>query len=342
MPNLLPLLIVSLAVSPLLSAQTPAPAQELKIASWTGVTQSGDSAELKLPGEAVFRYPDGARGFYKHGFRTLNDGTKDWQAFYGLRMEVRAEERVELTLTVSGPDANGDGVKSKTVIEGKGWHTVTLPWTAFELPTARRSWLLMVKELRLSANAGQAQSGTMAIRNVKLVRGPAASLESTVRGKSAQPGNVAEYAVTVGNSTDAPQSIALSFVHYGWEAMDTSVEPATVSLRPGESKNVTVRVQVPDRIPPGGHEKQTLQAIANGDAATAATLSFTTASEVPHPSILHTPARWQEVREKVKKYPWAREARTPSSPGPKNGPSRKSPSRRVTIRTTRWSVPVHD
>ena len=68
-----------------------------------------------------------------------------------------------------------------------------------------------------------------------------------------------------------------------------------------------VRVAVSDRVPPGGHEQQVLQAIANGDAANAAQLKFITTREVPHPFILHTPARWQEVREKVAKYPWAKE-----------------------------------
>ena len=50
-----------------------------------------------------------------------------------------------------------------------------------------------------------------------------------------------------------------------------------------------------------------MQAIANGNAAAASQLTFITTSHLPHPYILHTPQRWQEVRDKVAKYPWAKE-----------------------------------
>ncbi|HLP76607.1 MAG TPA: hypothetical protein VK327_06755, partial [Candidatus Paceibacterota bacterium] len=67
------------------------------------------------------------------------------------------------------------------------------------------------------------------------------------------------------------------------------------------------RVTITDRVPPGGHEEQVLQAIANGDAATARQVRFVTTTSVPNPFILHTPSRWQEVRERIAKYPWAKE-----------------------------------
>ena len=51
-----------------------------------------------------------------------------------------------------------------------------------------------------------------------------------------------------------------------------------------------------------------MQAIANGDAGQASQIKFVTTSEVQHPYLLHTPARWQEVRDKVLKYPWAKES----------------------------------
>jgi hypothetical protein len=53
-----------------------------------------------------------------------------------------------------------------------------------------------------------------------------------------------------------------------------------------------------------------LQAIANGDAATATQLKFITTSELSHPYIMHTVAGWQEVRDKVAKYDWAKDAQS--------------------------------
>jgi hypothetical protein len=142
---------------------------------------------------------------------------------------------------------------------------------------------------------------------VRVVKAPVVSLESEVCGKSTAQNGSVEYAVTVGNCTDTKQSVVLSFVKYGWEEMTAAVEPAALSLAPGETRGVKVRVAISDRVPPGGHETQVLQAIGNGDAAEAAQLKFITTSEVPHPFILHTPERWREVREKAAKYPWARE-----------------------------------
>src|SRR5207253_2211082 len=97
-------------------------------------------------GEAAWRHPDGQRGAYKHGFRQMNDGAADWHEFYGLQMEVRldGEESVELTVTLSPASAEGlgTGTHARTTIQGKGWHKVTLPWMAFDAPSARRDFLL--------------------------------------------------------------------------------------------------------------------------------------------------------------------------------------------------------
>src|SRR5262249_2695903 len=79
-------------------------------------------------------------------------------------------------------------------------------------------------------------------------------------------------------------------------------------LEPGETRSVKVRVHISDRVPAGGHETQVLQAIANGEAARAAQVKFITAAKVPHPFIFHTAARWQEVREKVANYSWAKQS----------------------------------
>ena len=139
-----------------------------------------------------------------------------------------------------------------------------------------------------------------------IVLAPAVALQCDVRGKAATQNATVNYEVEVSNCTDEPQAVALSFVRYGWEMMDATVEPAALRLSPGEAQMVMVCVKVNDRVPPGGHERQTLQAIPNGNAALARTISFITTSELTHPYILHTAARWQEVRDKVQRYPWAK------------------------------------
>jgi hypothetical protein len=264
---------------------------------------------LAVPGESGCRYPDGPRGAYNHGFRRVNDGTEDWGADAGLRyaVELPDEREVELTFTVQTP-GNEPGVAATVRVRGVGRRSGMLPWTAFAFQQARPSFLQFVKGLTVAARYPDGGApGQIRLGDVSVVIGPSAGLSADVRGKSAPAGQTAEYAVRVSNCTDEPQAITLGFVRRGWEAMGLAVEPAALTLTPGESRDCAVRVTIPDRVPPGGHEEQTLQAIANGDGATAATLTFTTVRELPHPYVLHTPARWDEVRAKVKNYPWAQE-----------------------------------
>jgi hypothetical protein len=286
-------------------------------AGWWGLKkQAPGEAQLPVPGVAEFRYPDGPRGAYKHGFRELHDGTRDWHAYYGVQFEVKltGDQPVDLAVSVLPPQEPSSnkppkGIPAKISLQGAGWHSVALPWSAFAVPQARKDWLYQVKALRLAASqSGGGTGDVVALRNIRVTKGAVVSLEAPVRGKAAPAGGTVEYSATVGNCTDRPQSVSLGFVSYGWEAEQPTVEPATLVLAPGERKPCTVHVKIPTNIPPGGHERQVLQAVANGDAASAATLGFVSAAEVPHPYILHTAARWQEVRDKVKKYAWAKAA----------------------------------
>ncbi|HTL72965.1 MAG TPA: hypothetical protein VL863_06640 [bacterium] len=269
-------------------------------------------AIIKVSGETRLREPDGPRGQFKHGFRTYNDSAAEWQKFYGVQFEVKLSDAHEVELTAgivrfqrtATPETPANAAVR---VSGKGWHTITLPWSAFAFDQANSAFLREVKEFRLSAAGADGKPAKIQLRNVRVIKAAVISLEAEVRGKSALKNGTVEYDVTVGNCTEVPQSIELSFVKYGWEEMISSVEPNSFQLAPGESREVRVRVKITDRVPPGGHETQVLQAIGNGAASEAGRLKFITTSQVPHPFILHTPARWQEVREKIDKYPWAKE-----------------------------------
>jgi hypothetical protein len=124
-----------------------------------------------------------------------------------------------------------------------------------------------------------------------------------------QAGDTAHYDVTLSNCTDVPQTVNLAFEKGGFEAMTTSVVPATLQIAPGATAACVVSVNVPrDGLPPGGHESQKLVAISNGDGATLARLELVTARDLPRPFILHTQQGWDEVRDKVKHYDWAKTA----------------------------------
>ena len=317
------LLALAIGSSPLAHAEVPAespfPAWQVlsgtHFENWTGLDLSAAAPEATLPtsGSAAFRYPDGPKGWIKHGFRLLNDGTADWHECQGITLDLQLPDDRPVTLKayIGTPDDKEAAamICGTVTVAGAGWHTVTLPWSTFAFDQANRSFLLHVKELRLAVTAADGSPAPQVVlKNVRVIEGDPLALKCDIRGKSSEVGKAVAYNVTVTNSTEQPQAVALSLIKHGWEEMTASVEPASLALAPGESKPCLVCVTVPARIAPGGHEEQVLQAIANGDGNKAATLYFITAHGLPHPNLIHTAAGWQEIRDKVKKYPWAKAA----------------------------------
>jgi hypothetical protein len=278
--------------------------------NWTGVQVSGSEATFASSGEAIFRYPDGPKGWVKHGFRTSNDGAADWHECLGLKLDLHLDtagpEQVKAFIGTPGETDEAGMVQGTVMVRGSGWQTITLPWSAFAFDQANTTFLQNVKELRLTvAPVAGGTGGKILLRNVRVVEGDPLALKGAIRGKSAPAGQSVQYDLRVSNCTTVPQSVSLSQLKHGWESMTTTVQPEALDLAPGQSAPCTVRVTVPDHVAPGGHEEQVIQAIANGMGDKAATVTFITARALPHPYILHTAAAWQEIRENVQKYPWA-------------------------------------
>ena len=276
---------------------------------WTGGRPAHGLA-VESGKTASFRFPQGTRGCYKWGMRTYHDGTRDWRAYRGLAIETESEagREVELTCVVVAPPGMNADERTTAVIRIAAPGPVFLPWSAFDHNRARTASFKYAQGLDLTLRYTDGRPGSVKVRSVAVAKGESVSLEAAVRGRAAQPGAVVEYDLTVGNPSRVRQSVVLSFERYGWETMNPVVEPSVLRLEPGETKACKVKATLPGHLPPGAHEQQVLRAIANGNGASAATLVFTTAAEVPPPYILHTAARWQEVRDKVAKYAWAKEA----------------------------------
>jgi hypothetical protein len=270
-------------------------------------------AIMDVSGELTLREPAGPRGQYKHGFRVLNDSAAEWQNYYGVRFEVRLPDarEVELTATIlraargATPETPVNG---SVRVRGAGWHTVILPWSAFDFEQANTAFLKAVQEFRLTAKWAGGSPAKIQLRHLRVIQAPVISLAAEVCGRPAPQNGSAEYNVTAGNCTEVNQAVVLSLVKRGWEEMVSRVEPSAFDLAPGETRVVRLTVKISDRVPPGGHETQVLQAIGNGEAANASRLEFITTSELPHPYLLHPAAGWQEVRAKVAKYDWAKNA----------------------------------
>jgi hypothetical protein len=301
-----------------------APLGGTRFEGWAGLEVENGEATLRVPGEAEFEYPAGSKGWYEEGFRKENDGTKDWSGYYGVQLEVRAPAdrtlMLEATLLTPSTDPAPNSGRNEFILESKAtvkvagdgnWKTVTLPWISFDYNKSQGAFLKFIKAFQLSASFTEENvgAGSIGMRDIRLTRAQSLALEAPVRGEARQAGETAAYDVTVGNCTDSPQVVELQFDKYGWEVMNASVEPTELRLGPGESAKCTVAVHIPEEgVPEGGHEAQRLIALTGAGSRPVAQLEFITARDVSHPHILHTVEGWDEIREKVKKYPWASES----------------------------------
>jgi hypothetical protein len=300
---------------------TPPPWQQIgegRFAGWSGFAATTDAgARLAVPGTAVFQHARGKKGWHHRGFRVQHDGAADWRAYAGLVLdvEVGGDRAVELTVALCVPNqsvrVNYLPSTRATTRLARGSHRIFLPWSAFDFQQAQPAFLKFIEQVRLETRAvGEGGAGAdLLVKSVRAVRGEFVALHAEVRGKSVPAGGVVEYRASVSNCSDLPQAVVLTQEKYGWEAMACSLHPSTLDLAPGETKDVVVRVRVPSVLPPGGSEKQIVKAIANGRAGAGATVTFMTGSELAHPYVLHTPARWQAVRDKVSRHAWAAKSR---------------------------------
>lgn len=277
---------------------------------WQGVTSVREGvATIPFNQIISYRYPEGKS--YHKGFRNFNGGVSDWSQFAGLRFDIYLKEgqSVDLDICLNVPKESAKRLMpethARTGVTGAGWHTVMLDWNSFEIKEAQRKGVLRsVKEVVIKVTGKE--SGNFQLRNVEVVKGNALSLQCDIKGRPAKCGETAVYDIEVGNTTNQKQAVNLSFDEYGWEGMTATVTPSVFQLKPGETRVCQVKVTVPASYPEGRREKQILQAIVNGNKT--ASLTLITTSALPAPNILHTAARWQEVKDKVSRYDWAKKA----------------------------------
>jgi hypothetical protein len=294
---------------------------DAKIGAWHGATmlagqgrRGGDALALGDDGTATFVHGDGPTGWVKKGFRTWHDGCFDWSGYTGVRLAVQtgSDQPTTVRVTLLPPDATEVvcGVSATvTVAGGAGWRVVELPWASFVFDRARTSFLQNVRQVQVAVTTAEgAPLADARISDVAAAVLEPVAVTTEIRGRSAVAGGAVAYQIDVANTTDQPQAVTLQNERVGWEAMTTTITPDRVMLAPGERRACVVRVSIPGRIPAGGHEQQVIRVIANGDGARSSTVTFTTASALTIPSIVHTPEGWQGVRDNVAKNQWAKDA----------------------------------
>ncbi len=288
---------------------------------WTGLAKAdAHTAELTLPGIAVFQVPAGPKGWHRPtDYEMEFDGVLDVRPWHGIRFEVKLDRKsdafvADLTLRIPPDQPRNDQLDHASThirIEGNpaGWHTVTVPFASFDYNRGQQDFLQFIQTLEIQGRyEGSKPAGRVTLRNLRLVLADVVSLASPIKSRPADVNGAAEYPITITNCGDISRSFALSFERTGWEAMAATVTPATLALlQPGERRTALVRVTVPAGAPAGAREDQILVATSQAGDAEPQKLVLTTLQRVPFPFLVHDATGWAAVRAKVDRFPWARE-----------------------------------
>lgn len=197
---------------------------------------------------------------------------------------------------------------SLVVADGSGHVKLSFALQHFDDIAALSGRWKFVRSVRLLAHwTASEATEPITIRRIRFIRRPAVHLTTPVLSRSTPAGGTAQYKVTVHNCTDEVQPVTLSLKRYGWETMDVRMEPSTCVLQPWASQEIDVMVNIPERVAPGGYEKQQLIAVPGGRGELAETLTLTTLRELPHPYIKHVEEGWDRVRQNIREHDWIHE-----------------------------------
>ncbi|MGJ8654423.1 MAG: COG1470 family protein [Opitutaceae bacterium] len=302
-----------LFLTSLAHAQFVEPIGKPDFSDWTGHDTVENGSAVVDNGQTVsYTYSDQDRIYYPGIMRNYYGDAADWTNYTGLSFEVYLEKdsvaQISAVLKVDPKDYDECNPVSTANISvaGQGWQTVYIPWEMFDIDAGQK-WgtLFSIKHVELTLNSNA--NSSYQIRAIKVKDGRTVGLRAAVQGKSSDAGTMVSYQFEVGNTTDQPQAVNLRIETMGWESMHGSIEPASLSLAPGETASCTLTVPIPAKLPQGIREKQIIKAISNGDGAALASLEFITAVRVPTPNIMFTAEGWQGIRAKVDKYDWAKD-----------------------------------
>lgn len=272
-----------------------------------GVKQTG------VPGKLDFIHPDGEKGWYQKGLAMGNDGVYDMRGMYGISFKIKADRnvpvKVRCTLEREALDGRRDMVE-RTVVEarvlGKGWVDVTLPLRSFDYNKGQDIFLKFIKRIGFGFEYEDGKRGNVSMKGLHLLQSDGIHVVSDVYSKPLDGNWEAFYEIKVQNQTDCLQSYALSMCRRGWEGFSASVSPCNLCLKPGEEARVTVHVKGDPSMPQGVHETQILQIVPLLHAGKVREVGFTTVVPVASPFLVHQEKGWQEVKEKIGKYGWAK------------------------------------
>ena len=199
--------------------------------------------------------------------------------------------------------------KATVSVRGQGWHQVHIPFTQFDSVRDQPGMWQYVREIRVAGEAaGSSDEPVLMIRQPRLTHAQPIGLTCKRRGLAIDPGQTAEYQLSLVSHSDQAQWVRLAVDRVDGAPAKVKLSTEAVMLQPKATVEFSVQIQLDDDLAIGGEETIDMVAVADGQGDRAARLALTTVRRRAHPYILLTEDGWQRVRQKVERLPWAKQA----------------------------------
>ncbi|WP_152541780.1 hypothetical protein [Saccharicrinis fermentans] len=308
------LIIIAIVLVSFTQAQSRVGIGKVDFSDWNGIAKVKNNCASMPNGDTIsYTYANQNRTYFPNIGRNYYGDAADWTPYSGVCFDIylKSDARTDVCAIFKVDSLDYDEQNpvstAKIRLNGNGWHSVYIPWEMFEVDAGQK-WgtLFAVKHFLITAQSKG--NSIYQIRNVYLTKGRTLALESPIKGKSSHAGSLVYYELKVSNTTAEPQGVSLRIETEGWESMEAIIQPSLMDLEAGETKTCRLTVNIPAKLPAGIREKQLVKAISNGSGASLASMEFITAVRIPFPNIMFTVEGWQQVRDKVDKYDWAKES----------------------------------
>lgn len=271
-----------------------------------------DSTWKKESGRNCYRYPVAAdaKGFFFYGFCRRNDSSADFMGWYGLVIFVESSRDMMTSCTAEISLCEGEPVRTTVRVPlEKGRNRIEIPFADFPVETVAEDRWQFVNGIEVLFDDKSAEY--VGLTGLKACRSKGIAVDVPIRGRAQETGESAEYEGTVYNCTDQEMAVELQQVFEGWESMTaelffegTGQPEQTAVIQAYGAVGFHVCLRVPERMVAGGHENTRIRAAGRNRYGTfEQQVELKTMRTLPHPYIYHDKKGWQEVMEKIRKYP---------------------------------------
>lgn len=237
------------------------------------------------------------------GLVPRNKYTADLFGWYGFSFETEVHGKAEIEIKVGLLDfgeINAEEIIDyytwKAAICGDGIVKIVAPLGQFDLLSSMPAKWKFMRSIEINRE----------VKNLKALKGKGVYAHAHVLSKSAEPGETIRYKLQIVNCLDIKQAITFNFEKTGYEVLSPYITTDEVILSPFEEKICYMKVQMSDKIVEGGFEKHCIHVLPNGDGSKGQTLEFYSVRHMKHPYISGTESKWDEVKDKIQKYEWAK------------------------------------